>query len=87
MLLAVELEAPFFLADLVFVQNDKIVTKVVELEILERRDDFFALVPLVKDTKGQRKNGVVGIHRLHTVVTTFIDINDEVAVWPERCLV
>ena len=76
---AAEPERSRFLADLMFVQHDQVVTKVIELELLQGRNNLLAVVPLVEDAKSQHEYRVVGVHRLHAMITAFVHINHEIA--------
>lgn len=51
-----------------------------ELEFLQGRNDFFAVMPLVEGAKREHKNGIFGIQCLHPMVTALIDIDDDIAV-------
>jgi len=43
-------------------------------------DDLFAIVALMKDTESKYENRIVRVQPLHSVITAFININDEVTV-------
>ena len=77
-----ELERAGFLAGFALVQDYDVVAEVVELELLERGDNFLAVVLLVEDAKCQHEQRVVGIHGLHAVIPALIDIDDEVTKAP-----
>ena len=61
-------------------QPDQIMSHVIELELLNRWDDLFAIVALMKDTESKYENRIVTVQPLHSVITAFININDEVTV-------
>tara|TARA_R100000306_G_scaffold62465_1_gene70581 strand:- start:29726 stop:30232 length:507 start_codon:yes stop_codon:yes gene_type:complete len=62
---------PYF----VLVQNNLVMTEVVELEFLQGRNNLLAVMALVKDTKGEHKYWITLVYRLHSVVATFIYID------------
>lgn len=74
-------ESTLLLPNFVFVKHDKIMSKMVELELVKRWHHFFAVVPLVEHTEGEHENWIVGVQRLHAVVTAFVNIHDKVAVF------
>lgn len=80
-----ELERPGFFADFALVQDHDVVAEVVELELLERRDDLLAVMLFVEDAESQDEQRVVRIDGLHPVISALIDIDDEVAEAPRRC--
>ncbi len=75
-------ERALLFPDLIFVENNLVMTKVLELKLLERRNDLLAVVALVKDAERQDKDGIICVDRLHAVVSAFIDINDVFPIVP-----
>ena len=59
-----EFEATFFLSNVMLMQNDQIMTEMIEFELVKRRDDSFAVVPLLKNTKCKNEDRVVSIQSL-----------------------
>ncbi len=79
-----ELEIPFLLSNFMFMQDNQIMAEVVELELLESWHNPFAVIPLVEDTEGKDKYRIIDVDGLHTVIATFIHINDKIAELPKR---
>ena len=72
---ALEPETAFLLSDVVFVKDNVIVSKLIELEPLQSRNDRFTVMPLIENAEGQDEDRVVGIENLQAMVPTLINID------------
>jgi hypothetical protein len=69
-------EHALFFPDLVFMEHDLVVTKVLELKHLQSGNHFLAVVAFVKNAERQNEDRILFVDGLHAVVAAFIDVND-----------
>ena len=67
-------EGTFFLTNFMFMQNDLIVSKILEFKVFQSWNYFICIVLFVENTKSQDKDRVIFIKRDHPVIATFINI-------------
>lgn len=62
--MAQKCEITLLLADFMLVQHHAVMAKVVELQLLNCRNNFLGVMPFVKHAKSQHKHRIVGIDTL-----------------------
>lgn len=80
-----EFELSSLLADLALVQDYDIVAEIVELELLERGNNLFAVVLFVENAEGQNEQRVIGVDIQHAVIAALINVDHEIAEAALRC--
>ena len=60
-------------------QHDAVMAEVVELQLLDRRNDFFAVVSLVENAQRQDKHRICRIDADQGMVATFVNVDHIVA--------
>ncbi|MCY3954879.1 MAG: hypothetical protein OXF47_02645 [Nitrospira sp.] len=75
-----EHEGRLLLTDFVLVQNNDVVAEMSELEFLYFGHDIVRIVILPKDAEIKDEDGIFPVNGFKTVVTTFIDKDNVVAV-------
>ena len=61
-------------------QTNQVMPHMSELELLQGRNDFLAVMLLIEGTEREHEDWIFGIQCLHPMITALIDTDDDIAV-------